>query len=523
MAEKTQAIVKAMLDADFYPHPVDQVQQMETHASRVFLAGDFAYKLKKTVDFGFLDFSTREKRRYFCQEELRLNRRFAPQLYLEVVDIGGPSEALRLGGLPVRDHAVKMRRFPAHQQLDRLHATGGLTVEQMDQFAVRVACCHRLAAAASPDDVYGTPGAVIAPVQENFDQLRPLLPDDLSGRLADLQTWSLQTFQELQPLLQRRKRQGCIRECHGDLHLGNMVWFEDQPLLFDCIEFNTNLRWIDPINDIAFLIMDLEDRGEQPLGWRFLNGYLQESGDYAGLALLNFYKVYRAMVRAKVVSLRLAQGGHPASARARDQALVRSYLDLAASYTISARPQLILTHGFSGSGKTTFARQIAPLCGLVSLHSDIERKRLHGLSAHDDSDSQVGAGLYGEAATTGTYRRLLALAETLLRAGFSVLVDATFSKRQQRAAMDRLAQKQGVPLKILDFQCPPQKLRQRIEARLEQPGRISEATPDVLNYQLAHAEPLTPDEREMAWPVLAETMPEAVAAQLCRPTPRGQG
>ncbi|HKL25046.1 MAG TPA: AAA family ATPase [Desulfuromonadales bacterium] len=515
MAANTPPIVGAMLDPDFYPHPVDQVQQTETHASRVFLAGDFAYKLKKPVDFGFLDFSTPEKRRHFCREELRLNQRFAPQLYLEVVDIGGPAEALRLGGTPVREHAVKMRRFPARQQLDRLHAAGGLTADQMRQFATCVARFHNQAAIAPPTSAYGTPAAVTAPVEENFAQLRPLVADDLADRLINLETWSRQTARKLQPLLEQRKQQGYIREGHGDLHLGNMVWFENKPLLFDCIEFNANLRWIDTINDIAFLIMDLEDRQETELGWWFLNGYLRESGDFAGLPLLNFYKVYRAMVRAKVVSLRLDQAGQGAAESRRDQALVRSYFDLAAAYTTAGQPQLMLTHGLSGSGKSTFAKQFAPLCGAVCVHSDIERKRLHGLAAEADSASEVAAGLYGEEATSATYRHLQIIAEDLLEAGFSVLVDATFGKREQRSAIHRRAQQRGFQVKILDFQCSRQELLRRIEARSAQPGRISEATADVLEHQLAHAEPLSPEERRMAITILPETRPAEVAARLC--------
>lgn len=514
MKASAQSIVRAMQEPNFYPHPVAEVQLEETHASWVFLAGDFAYKLKKPVDFGFLDFSTPAKRRYFCEEELRLNRRFAPELYLAVVPLGGPPGGWRLDGSPVRDHAVKMRRFPAGQRLDRLHAAGRLTAAHLEQFAGIVARFHDRADAAPADNDYGTPAAVLAPAEENFTQLRPLLPEALASAVADLESWTRQTFRAHHSRFARRKQQGSIRECHGDLHLGNMVWYRDRPLMFDCIEFDPNLRWIDPINDIAFLLMDLEDRGESALAWRFLNGYLQASGDFAGLPLLPFYKVYRALVRAKVISLRLAQADLSTAEKAEEEALVRSYLALAESYTRPVRPRLFLTHGLSGSGKTTFVKEFAPLYGAVCLCSDVERKRLHGLAATADSASAVGAGLYGNTATKATYRRLQELADGLLAAGLPVVVDATFSKQWQRTALRQVAERHGLDCRILDFPRSRPQLLQNIERRQAQAENISEATAEVLDAQLVQAEPLLAEEKNASLTVLVETSAEEVVAKL---------
>jgi aminoglycoside phosphotransferase family enzyme/predicted kinase len=514
MGSSLNALVRAMRKPGFYDHPVDRVVLVETHVSWVFLAGDYAYKLKKPIDVGFLDFSTLELRRHFCHEELRLNRRFAPQLYLDVVSIGGSPAHPAIGKPPVLDYAVRMKRFPARQQLDRMQAEGLLTAEHVEGFATMIAHFHSHAPVVGPAHEFGAPETIIAPIKQNFVQIRPLLPAEMQPGLDHLERWSLTACKRLRPVLQQRKAQGFIRECHGDLHLGNMVWFDEEPLLFDCIEFSENLRWIDLINDIAFLVMDLDDRGEESFGGQFLNRYLQQTGDYPGMALLNFYKVYRAMVRAKVASLRLSQEGLTAAERTEDQRLAQSYLDLAARYTATPEPLLLITHGLSGAGKTTLVRQLAPCCGAITIHSDVERKRLQSLSATADSHSALGAGIYTENATTATYRRLQDLAESLLRAGFTTIVDATFIMRQPRDAMRQLANRLRVPLVILDFPLGVKNLTQRVEGRAAQSGQISEATSEVLQYQLAHEEPLGRDELEETIQVLHDMHITEVAERI---------
>ncbi len=302
-------LIQAMQQPGFYDHPVAQVELIETHISWVFLAGDFAYKVKKPVNFGFLDFSTLARRQHFCLEELRLNRRFAPRLYLDVKAIGGDPASPRMNATPVLDYAVKMKRFEQQDQLDRVLTRGRLDDRQLACFSTMIAKVHQIAAVSEAEQPYGTPQSIIEPVLENFNQVRSLLAAAECRHLGQLEEWSRRTHGELYELLRQRKRDGFVRECHGDLHLANMAWVDGEPILFDCIEFNENLRWIDVINDIAFLFMDLADRGQKKLGWSFLNHYLQKTGDYQGLQLLRFYAVYRAMVRAKVNCLRLAQPG----------------------------------------------------------------------------------------------------------------------------------------------------------------------------------------------------------------------
>lgn len=512
-------LVRAMLNPGFYDHCVDQVELVETHISWVFLAGDFAYKLKKPLDLGFLDFSTLEQRRHFCQEELRLNRRFAPQLYLEVVMIGGSMTHPRPGCEPAIDYAVKMKRFPVRQQLDRMQSEGQLTAFHMDRFATLIAQQHEQAPVVGNKQKFGSPASVITPVRQNFVQLRPLLPSGLEGKVEALERWSEEAGHGLETLLQERKEQGFIRECHGDVHLGNMAWFEDGPILFDCIEFNENLRWIDTINDIAFLVMDLDDRGEEAFGWRFLNRYLRETGDYPGMKLLNYYKVYRAMVRAKVISMRLSQSDLTSEERDVVQHLAQSYLALAVGYTEASSPLLIIAHGLAGAGKTTFANALAPVCRAVCIHSDVERKRLHNLSASASSHSQVGVGLYGDDATAATYQRLHDLADDLLSAGMTTIIDATFIKRAPRKMMRQLAKRHQVPLIVLDFPQATEELERRIALRSLQPGQISEATEAVLHHQRADAEPLGCDEEQTVIQVTPGLSVGRVANQVVK---RGQ-
>lgn len=508
------SLVAAMQQPFFYDHPVGRVELIETHASWVFLAGAFAYKVKKPVNFGFLDFSTLANRHHFCLEELRLNRRFAPQLYLDVKTIGGDPSSPEMGGRPALEYAVKMRRFEQKDQLDRVLADNRLNSDQVACFATLIARVHQGAAVAGAEQFFGTPESVIEPVLENFRQIHSLLPAAELGLLTELEHWSRRSCQDLAPFLLQRKNDGFVRECHGDLHLANMAWIDAEPILFDCIEFNDNLRWIDVINDIAFLVMDLDDRGRADLGWHLLNRYLQETGDYQGLKLLRFYAMYRAMVRAKVICLRLAQPGASDVERKQDRELYQGYLALASGYISPPSGALIITHGVSGSGKSTFAREFAACCGAIHLLSDLERKRLHRLAATANSHSPPGGGIYSAAANKATYAQLQRLAETALTAGYPVVVDATFLRKKQRDPLRRLASKFKVPIVILDFDVPEAELRRRIHKRAAEGPSLSEANIAVLNAQLGERQPLDASEKAFAVTVGSETSPDDVAANL---------
>jgi aminoglycoside phosphotransferase family enzyme/predicted kinase len=475
---------------------VPAVQLLETHISWILLAGDHAYKLKKPLDLGFLDYSTLERRRRFCEEEVRLNRRTAPQLYLEAVAICGTVDNPYFGAEgPVLEYAVKMRRFPSGLLLDELLQQDRLPPALIDTLARTVAGFHAAAAPVAADAALGTPDAVYLPVRENFEQILPRLSDTaLTARVRQLAAWAAETKERLTPLLQRRRAEGHIRECHGDLHLGNIVLLDGEPLPFDGIEFNDNLRWIDTISDSAFLMMDLQARGRADYAWRFLDGYLQHSGDYAALPLLPWYLSYRAMVRAKVAAIRASQASDDTALRRHSEDEIAAYLNLAADYAKPRRPALLITRGLSGSGKTRHSQVLLEQLGLVRLRSDVERKRLFGLAATASSGSAVGGGIYTANAGEQTYAHLAATAETILRDGQAVLIDATFLRRAQRDMFRRLAAGLGVPFLIAEFHATDAELRRRILQRAARGTDASEAGLAVLEQQLASEEPLEADE-----------------------------
>lgn len=512
---RTQAMLAALARPDAYPHAAPTVARVDTHISWVFLAGEFAYKLKKPVNFGFLDFSTLERRHVLCQEELRLNRRFSPELYLEVVPVTCREGRYAFGGDgEIVEYAVKMRRFADDARLDRVARRGGLTHALLDAMCDQIAAAHRAAASATADSEYGLPRGIHHWFTENFDHIRPRL-SQAADRMAveRIARWGETAFERLRATLDARRRDGFVRECHGDLHLGNLVEVGDRVRLFDCIEFNPELRWIDVMSDVAFLYMDLLDQGLQGAARRFLNRYLQATGDYAGLVVMPYYFVYRALVRAKVAVLRLSREGDTAGdASARDEC--RSYLALAERLINRARGQLMITHGLSGSGKSTLAAQLVERTGAVQIRSDVERKRLFGFDALAVTGSVVDAGLYGPDAGRRTYERLAEAARAALAGGFSAIVDATFLAGAQREAFAALAAAADTDFLILDFKAPESELRARVGARLRAGGDASEADQAVLEAQLRRAEPLTGAERASC--VAFDTTDAAAVERGCR-------
>lgn len=493
-----QQLVEALCDPGRYPHPARTVHLVETHISWVLLAGRYAYKIKKAVDLGFLNFTDLAARRFYCEEEIRLNGRLAPQLYLDVVIIGGSPQRPVLGAGPAIEYAVRMRRFASARQMDRLLARGLVTPTHIDRLAATLARFHAGLPPAKPDSAFGTADAVHAPALQNFEQLAPLLDAADTALLERLRSASEHAYAACAPWLEQRRQQGWIRECHGDLHLGNIVLLKDQPTPFDGIEFNAGLRWIDVMNEVAFLVMDLLDRNRTDLAFRLLNGYLELTGDYAGVKVLRYYLAYRAMVRAKISAIRARQQGtRPAQAKDA-MAACRGYLALAATCLAQKRPALIITHGLPGCGKTTVAQAALGRLQAIRIRSDVERKRLFGLAPLQPSRSGIGDGIYSAGATQLTYARLHQLARGLLDAGFPVIVDAAFLRHAEREQFRQLAGEMAVPFVILDIRAAPATLRQRILQRLDQAKDASEADLRVLETLQAAQEPLQPDELAIA-------------------------
>ncbi|MDH5572481.1 MAG: phosphotransferase, partial [Gammaproteobacteria bacterium] len=327
--------IAALLDPSVYPHTVTQCELIETHISWVILTGAYAYKIKKPVNYGFLDFSTLEKRHKYCQEELRLNRRLAGNIYIEVVAITGTFEQPEvtehlINGNNVIEYAVKMQQFPQQDQLDRMLAADKLLPGHIDAFADRIAEFHQQIDIADMSTIYGNVEQVCVPLQENLAQIRNSVRDsEHRSVLVELEQWGNSEFKTLKNVFLQRKQAGFVRECHGDMHLRNLAWIENKPVLFDCIEFNAELRWIDVISDIAFLVMDLQDRDQPQLAQRFLNRYLEITGDYEGVAVLPYYLFYRALVRAKVDAIRASQSGISQKEKSDAERDMAGYLKLA--------------------------------------------------------------------------------------------------------------------------------------------------------------------------------------------------
>jgi aminoglycoside phosphotransferase family enzyme/predicted kinase len=491
-----EVMIQGLLWPDVYSHETDSIRLVETHCAWVVLTGQFVYKVKKPVDFGFLDFSTLEKRHFYCAEEVRLNQRFAPDIYLDVVSITGTPACPRLGGDgAVLDYAVRMRQFPDNALLSQLAARHKLDAEHIDQLVHTVSDFHRDASRATATDNSGEPVRIHHWVRENYQHIQPLLlPADDPDMVESLRQWSEDDYVRLAGLLQMRKDSGAIRECHGDLHLGNITLIDGRVTPFDCIEFNPELRWIDVFSEIAFLLMDLDDHGQTQFANRFLNGYLQDTGDYAGLGVLRYYLVYRAMVRTKVAMLRRQQTEKGSADYEQATGEYRQYVNLALGYTRRDRAVLIITRGLSGSGKSTVARDLCERSGMIQLRSDVERKRLAGLSATDTSQSGTGTGLYTADRTANTYQHLGALAKTVLDAGYSVVVDATFLKREHRDHFRALAAETGTPFMVLECIAENSELERRILSRSASRDDASEATLDVLHAQQGSDEALAEDE-----------------------------
>ncbi|MCP5205636.1 MAG: AAA family ATPase [Hahellaceae bacterium] len=489
----SQELIAALQNHRLYDHDVDQFTVLETHISWVILTGKYAYKIKKPMNFGFLDFTTLEKRKFFCEQEVRLNQRLAPEVYLGVIPITGSLAAPQPDGSgePI-EYAVKMLQFDQSGLFDKLLEKEGITLAHITTLADTIASFHKGIVSVAADSVLGSAASVFEPMQQNFDQVRPMLETDADRQQLDnLEAWTQATFQRLTPLLEKRKADGKVKECHGDIHLGNITLVNDKVTLFDCIEFNEEFRCIDTISDLAFLVMDLEDRGLNAYANRLLNRYMEQSGDFESLSLLNFYKAYRAVVRAKIALFMRCGDGLDESTKADLYQRYQSYANLAESYSYLPHRFLLIGHGVSGSGKTTVGNALVDDLGVIQIRSDVERKRIFDLGLLESSKSEMDGGIYTADASEKTYARLEHLAQDILKAGYAVFIDATNLKKQQRDLFSDVAESEGVASILVSCVADLETVRGWIKARSND---ASEATIAVMEKQLASQDPLTAEE-----------------------------
>jgi len=474
----TGTLVRGLARRDAFPHEVREFRIVETHISIVVLTGSYAYKLKKPVNLGFLDFTTLDARLRSCREEIRLNRRTAPDIYLGVVPITGTLGFPRVGGGgEVLDVAVKMRQFAPRSLMTEMLEDAPREVEAaLVPFARRVADFHESAPRCTLARERYLERAFNA-AQANFFALEGRLHPPERYPLAGLWRWVDAEWPRVKGALAERLDEGRVRECHGDLHCANVVRSGGRLVPFDCIEFSETLRVADVMSDAAFLEMDLRARGFPGYANAFLNGYLQRGGDYGALAVRPFFLVYRALVRAKVAAI------------AEEAMAISRYLVVAAELGRTERkPAIILMHGLSGSGKTHLARAMAARIDAVHLRSDVERKRLAGVPALEHSSRPE---LYDVRTSEATYRRLARLSGLVLANGQHAVVDAAFLAAEQRAGFERLASTFGWPLGIVHAQAPENVLRSRIDRRLAGADDESDANQGVLTAQIERQESLT--------------------------------
>jgi aminoglycoside phosphotransferase family enzyme/predicted kinase len=481
-------LVQRLLEPAAYPHPTHGIRLVETHISWVFLTGPFAYKVKKPVDFGFLDFTTLERRRGFCEAEVQISGRFAPDIYLGTVPITGSADEPRMDGQgrPI-EWAVKLVQFDEAERLDNLFTAGRLTTGECERLGAEIARVEESLAVADAASGWGTTAGVRAAVTTMGTRLCDARPD-ATERMTLLERWITRALAAAEPTITARIAGGRVRECHGDLHLANIVLHRGRMLAFDAIEFSPELRWIDVANDVAFLAMDLRARGRSDLAAHLVSGWMETANDHAAAAVLPIYEVYRAVVRAGVAALRGDRDGPSGSARAETD----RYLDLAERLTHRERPRLFATCGVSGSGKTTLAADVIGGCNAVRLRSDVERKRLAGMQPTErPADAAHEQLLYGGAASRRVYERLATVARGLLGTGMSVVIDAACNRRWQREMLAAAARDCGAPLVWLDFDMPAETVLTRVAARAAAGADASDASIDVVRAQLAEREPIT--------------------------------
>jgi aminoglycoside phosphotransferase family enzyme/predicted kinase len=388
----------------------------------------------------------------------------------------------------VVDYCVKMQQFSQQCLIKTRLQAHTLTLTHINQLADQLAEFHDSIPQASASQIFGNVDEVIKPIKQNFATLRPIISDqDDINLLKTIEQQSLDNYIKLKPIFQQRKNKGFIRECHGDLHLGNIAIVDEKILIFDCIEFNESFRWIDTMSELAFLLMDLQDQQQDEFASHLLNRYLEKTGDYDGLIIIRFYMSYRAMVRAKVCGLQLEQQDKTSPDGHMNLLAMRTYLKLAVDYNKPSSTFILITHGVSGSGKSWISSKLADRTSAIHIRSDVERKRLY-----KDKPEEI----YQNDATIVTYQHLLELTKNIISCHYPAIIDATFLQKKWRKKFARLAKENNIPYHILSCQADNEVIQQRINQRSHERDNVSDATIDVMRQQLKHLDPIDRHENQ---------------------------
>ncbi len=492
-----QRVVKSLLNPYVYPEATENVRLVQTHISYIFIADDYVYKIKKPVDFGFLNFTTLDRRRFFCNEEVRLNSRLSPGMYLGVVEVReSDSGATFRGNGKVIDYAVKMKRLPESRMLDRMLAENRVTAEDIREVAKVIASFHLRAERGGAIDEYGASANIRRTCEDNFRKigefahLSPVKKD-----LEMLRNWVNSFITTNERLFADRVKNGFIRDCDGDIHLEN-ICLTTPVAIFDCIEFNDRFRFIDTTADIAFFLMDLDFHGKKNFSGVFLDEYIRHTADTGLTRLLDFYKVNRAIVRCKVESLKVLDPDIPDAEKlaAMDKAL--RYFRLSRGYVVRRKlPQaIIITCGPTGTGKSFIAAALAFELGMQVFSSDAVRKELANIQPDQRCLDRYGKGIYSPEYNEATYRELMQRSGKALDGGESVIIDATFRRRPDRDLLRSLASCRGIPLIIVRTDCPDTVVKLRLEEREQDPDAISDGRWELYPAQKDEFEPPQPEE-----------------------------
>jgi aminoglycoside phosphotransferase family enzyme/predicted kinase len=491
-------LIRALSQPSVYPHNPKSVRVLQTHISVVFIADEFVYKIKKPVNFGFLDFTTLEKRRFFCRQEVALNSRFSEGIYLDVRAIyEGPNGLNLHGDGDEIEAAVLMRYVPENRIMLRMLEEERITPQILDRLADRLAYFHSKAATGPEISSFGSTEVIYQNLRENFEQTNAYIGRTLDARThEEVSQLTMRFLRTHDDLFRERIREGFIRDCHGDLHLDHVVIL-DGIMLYDCIEFNDRFRYGDTAADLAFLLMDLDFRGYPAFSERIAKRYAASSGDHQILRLLPFYKSYRAFVRGKVLGFTLDEPEISAVEKESARLMAGDYFRLALAYlTPPPPPALVIVSGLIGTGKSYLAKRLGTRLGVEPLRSDNVRKEIHGLPRTEHQLDKYGQGIYRPKATERTYDALLAEARQRLKRRESVVVDASFMRQRHRQAARELASDTNAVFRLVECTCPDEIVRQRLEKRLQDKNEPSDATWEIFPDQKSRFETIGPEEQQ---------------------------
>jgi len=500
-------LIETLTQPKFYPHATEEkIVLIQTHISYILIAGDFVYKVKKPVDFGFLDFTSLDKRKYYCEEELRLNRRLAPNLYLEVVEIfdDGRGNVVLKSGKNVIEYAVKMKKIPQDGMLKEWFLRGKVDHSLMQSIALKLAGFHKRAATGGKIDQTGGVETIRRNHDENFDQTEPYLNITIPVyQYRFIKAYIHDFMKHHEWLLFSRVKEHRIRDCHGDLHMEHICIVRDENptggyvnpesiIIFDCIEFNERFRYMDVAAEVAFLAMDLDYNGYCDYADSFVDAYVKHAEDPEIKALLNFYRCYYAYVRGKVIGFRLQDKDIPQNERNKAREEASKYFNLAFNYAARPeKPTLILMSGLMGTGKSVLAKHLAPRLGAMTIQTDVVRKELLNIAAGEHHYEEFGKGIYSSAITQKTYEKALETALEKLKGGKSVIIDASYRNREERLKALEAAKKVGADFFILECTCREDSIKKRLHMRMSDPAEPSDGRWEIFQTQKINFDPIT--------------------------------